>query len=700
MVSGQRTGALALSLGDYCWGLACFAIIVGSAAATATLVVRARYDAVEREARVVAWGVIAAGALALAALAPLTLGLLSRGTVIAASLLLLAAASRVRVRRTGAGAGARRRRPGAAAHESSTSAVVAFGAVAVAAVYVIAFLIHVRNAPIGDYDSTSFILPVPSRWIQTGSLWHFDDLVPGWGYGAYPQTGSLFQLAALLPWHNDFALRLVNVPFMALAAAAGYALACELGAARPHALTCAAAAVMLPATAAHALDHAQTDVIMAAGFTAGALFLARHARTRSGTDLLLAGVALGLSFGIKWYAGPEIGALLAVWAVGCVAARRGTGPLVRDGLVVIGLVALLGGIWLVRNLAVGGNPLFPARVALLGATIFPGPAHTAGDPVSFSIAHYATDASVLRKFLWPAYRTSFGLSGLLIALGMVAAVLRVRASQPRLLLTAAAAFLAFLVYTAMPYSALGPSGHPSFITAATRYSGAPLILAGTVAACGLTLLGRAPALVAQAVLTLAMALTMTHYDNQVGSVRFDVPAKDFAAAAVALAIGAGMAVAAARGATRPLLVAAAAILLAALSIGARRVEQSFNSARYRGVNPAFDWVAANSGHGRRIALTGQPDRDFNAAPYISFGSRLQNRVTFIGPRASHLLTRYDAAPPFVRALRSGRYDALLVGWEARGRPRELAWALSAGWVPAASGGSFTLLRPPGADVQG
>src|SRR4051794_16859666 len=228
-----------MSRGDYLIGIVFCGAYLGLGIAAALAVVERQFRALPPGPRAVAGGLLTAAFVSTAQLIPLLLGVLTRGTVLIAGVLLLVLAWR----------GPRSSRESEAAADlpdASGAARLAAGlAVAVAAVYVIAFLIHNRAVPIGDYDSTSFILPVPARWLQTGSLWHFDDLVPGWGYGAYPQTGSLLQLVTLLPWHNDFALRLVNVPFMVLAGAAAAELAVELGAVRAAAVTFAAAAVVL-----------------------------------------------------------------------------------------------------------------------------------------------------------------------------------------------------------------------------------------------------------------------------------------------------------------------------------------------------------------------------------------------------------------------------------------------------------------------
>ena len=675
-----------MSKADYAGGLLLCGLYLALGAATAALVVRRRLGWVEPWARAVAFGVVFTAALALAQLVPLILGILSRGTALAAGALLLVLATRLPRDTRDA---TERMRPEAA--DPSPARLLALVMIAVAAVYVVAFLLHNRAFAISDYDSTSFILPAPARWIQTGSAWRFDDLVPGWGYGAYPQTGSLLQLLALLPWHNDFALRLVNVPFLALAALATAALAIELGARRSLAVTLAVLAVMLAPAAAAALEHVQPDIMMAAWFMSGALFLARHARTGAASELVLAGIAFGLSFGTKWYAGPEIAALCGVWVVARLADRVAWRAVLRQAALVAGMILLLGGFWLLRNLVVGGDPLYPGKVAVLGHTIFDAPPSTSGTPVDFSIAHYIGDPSILRKFVWPAFRANFGWGGLLILIGALGVLVPRLRGDRRVLVVGIATAVVFVVFTFMPYSALGPENEPRFVT--TRYAAPALLLATVCAAVAFSRLSARARVVVCVLAIAALVDAFGRYDRQVGSIRFDVPARDVLLGIALVAVVAVFAVVVAR---VPRRVAIAMVVLALLVVGGlgRKAEESFNAARYAGVNPAYDALNARTGDGVRLALAGEPDRDYAAAPYVSFGRRLNNRVTFIGYRKQHLLQRYKSAAPFNAALDGGRYGLLLVGWDLAGPPRELRWARAAGWRPLASGGTFTLLEPP------
>jgi hypothetical protein len=79
-----------------------------------------------------------------------------------------------------------------------------------------------------------------------------------------------------------------------------------------------------------------------------------------------------------------------------------------------------------------------------------------------------------------------------------------------------------------------------------------------------------------------------------------------------------------------------------------------------------------------------------------FGPRFHNHVAYVGPIVRGMLREYSAPGPFIRALKRGRYDLLLVG---RGivpgddGPAE-RWATQAGYVPVARSWSDVLFRRP------
>src|SRR3954451_8409095 len=154
-------------------------------------------------------------------------------------------------------------------------------------------------------------------------------------------------MAAILPWRDAFGARLLTGAYDALTGVCVYALAHEVGARAGGALLAAALALAVPIVAIASLHNAMPDPVMYATFAAGLTFLLRHARSGAGADLVLAGVALGLSLGTKWYAVSAVAAVVGVWALGRLAGRE---RLVRPALALGGLIALAGGVWMLRNL--------------------------------------------------------------------------------------------------------------------------------------------------------------------------------------------------------------------------------------------------------------------------------------------------------------------------------------------------------------
>src|SRR5207302_8549581 len=202
-------------------------------------------------------------------------------------------------------------------------------------------------------------VPGVARWIQLGSMWQIDQFVPLLAHGDYPNTGDVVLLSAVLPFHDDFLLRLVFVPFLALTGVAVYALARELRAPAATAALFAAVAVALPNVSVDATVNTLPDTVFLFSFVGGVLFLPRHQRTGRTSELVLAGISLGLGFGTKWFGVSSVVATLVVWAGATLLAGRRAAAVARQGAALVGLIAATGGVWLLRNLLESGNPVFP-----------------------------------------------------------------------------------------------------------------------------------------------------------------------------------------------------------------------------------------------------------------------------------------------------------------------------------------------------
>jgi hypothetical protein len=669
----------------YLAGLVWLAATFGLLALATAALLRRRLGALEGAPRAVAAAVVFTAGLVGAHVVPLALGVLSRGTVLA-----VAGAALVVVLSLGA------RPAAAAAPPTATAAAGPLGAAAVAVVAAAWIVAMARDAahPVLALDASTFHLPNVARWIQHGTLWRIDQFLPGLAQGNYPQNGDVVTLAAVLPWRDAFPARLMMGAFYAATGLSIYALAREAGAQASGAALAGALVLAVPIVAVAALHNAMPDPVMYAMFAAGLLFLLRHARGGATADLVLAGIALGLAFGAKWYAVSAVAAVLAVWGAARLLGGEGLGRVARDGALLAGLVGLAGGVWLVRNLVESGNPAFPQKVAPLGVTLFDAPPDPIRELAGFTVADYLGSPGVWRDFLVPSYRhflaapAALLLAGLLAVAGVagVALVRRRRRLDGRIVALSVLALVLVAAYAATPYSAFGPRDQPFFAGQNSRYVVPALIVAAAVGAWAVERLGRAR-IAAEALAAVAVVLGVRR--GFAG-----VSAPGVAAVAGAL-LGAWWAVRA-RGLPRNGLALAGAAALVLAAVAGARLKHRFDARGYHGSDPTIDWVLTRAPSGARIGLAGVFEPSAAAPVLPVFGPQLGNDVRYVGPWVRRRLEQYRSAPPFRAELRAGGYDLLLVGRGAP--PRDLVaperWAMAAGWTPVARSGAMTLLRAP------
>lgn len=229
-----------------------------------------------------------------------------------------------------------------------------------------------------DFDMLYYHLFVPAQWAQEQRIFlvpiHFGEFAPTY----YPYAAELYYLSLMLPMGSDHLARGGQIVFylelMAAVAALGRPLRM-----RPLARVAATACVMLIPAFAWQAGTANVDLALTANLVAVAFFSIRLARSRCTADaagLILAG---GLAMGTKVLALPYLAALCPLWgyAALCVI-RKSRSRQTAQGVGVIpvfaagGAAAGIGGYWYVRNWLVTGNPLYPLKITLGGATLFDG----------------------------------------------------------------------------------------------------------------------------------------------------------------------------------------------------------------------------------------------------------------------------------------------------------------------------------------
>jgi hypothetical protein len=684
-----------MPLEDFLAGTGLFTAMLAAVVAATALVVHRRLRHLDALTRALAGVVVGTGVLIAVHLVPLMLGILTRGTVLVAAAAAVALAALVR---PAAGPAAAREElaPPAAPPSSTASWALAGAAAAFAAVAALADLGRWAGDELVGVDPLTFHLPNVARWIQTGSVWQIDQFVPLLAHGNYPHNGDVVLLSAVLPWHNDFLVRLPITFYLLTAAIAVFAVARELRAPHAASVLAAAAAVSIPVVGLATIPRALPDSLMWTTYACGVLFLLRHARSARRSDLVLAGVALGIACGTKWYGVSSVAVVVVVWALArLVALRRGGGRLggvLSDGVLVGGLTLLGTLVWLVRNLALSANPVFPLKVAPFGLTIFDAPRDVIREQIGFTIADYAGDAHVLRQLTGELVE-GLGLIPIVCALAVAAAAVlarrRGRAADARVLAVCAGALALALVYTVTPATALGLRGDPSLAHANTRYAVPALLLALPVVAWAADRLPQVAALALQAALAAA-ALLGAYKGYEVDGVR------DVVLAAAGLgALGAAAWVLWRLRDRRVVLVAAAvAAAFVALAAG-HRVEQGINDGRYVGGDRAIDTLLRVAPAGKRIGLAADWTVAGLTPIWPAFGTRIGNDVEYVGHFVDGFLTPYGREAQFQAALRRRRYDVLVIG---RGffppQPtREQRWALDAGWRTIALSRRLRVLVP-------
>jgi len=688
-----------MGLGTYLAGVVWSVLTIGPVAIAAWLVLRSRFAHLEGAERVLAYGLLLTTGLIVAMLVPGALGILSRGTATVASLMILAAAARLAP--GGRAVPARIDRLRSIAGDGRLVRVIVAVTLFAVATYLAAFFFDRFDRPVTQVDALSYGLPTVARWIQTGTVWPVPHFVPLWGFGNYPQHGELLQLAVVLPWHGTQLVRLLGIAYLLLAGVATYGLATELGGPRLAAASWAAGSIVIPATFLPAAQWAKTDVILLAGFTTGVVFLARHARTGSVGDLVLAALGFGLSFGTKWYGVSYAPLLLVGWAAVRLYARDGRRRVGLDFVLVGGATVVTGGFWLVRNLVESSNPFFPVKVSVLGATLFDAPPDYNRSHFGFSLLHYATAPHAWSKYILPTMRHSFALMGALAALALVVAVamraIRGAKEVPgRVLAVALGGIAVWIAYAATPYTAQGPSGKPLLVVANVRYASPALALG---AAVGAWLTGRsrrfAPALLALVAVATVESVRQIAPVGIAPELHAIAAGRRLAPAALVVLLAiAAYAVVRRRTLSQARPVALAAGAAAVVAAGYLQAHRFFQADSYD-VDPPLGWVDANAPTGHRIGIAG-PAVVRKVTPTLPLaGPRLGNHVQWMGPVVRGFLHDLPGRAAFDGELDRERYDIVYVFRPGPGKPAPAdSWAAARGLRPVARDPFATLYVDP------
>jgi dolichyl-phosphate-mannose-protein mannosyltransferase len=690
-----------MPLRDYLAGFALFLPEIGALAAATWLVVRKRFSYLKGAELGLAYSLLLTIGLLAANLMPLALGVLARGTVLIAALALLAIAWRLPTTESEPDPSLELPTSGRA------SIAIAALAIGIALIFELARFRALAPVPVDAIDALNVHLPVVARWIQTGSMWQIDQLLPQFATGYYPNSGNVLTLSVVLPWHDAVFARFLDAPYLGLTGVAVYALGCRLGAARATAAVFAGAAAVMPSLA-HGAVHGLPDIIMLFGLSAGVLFLIRHARSNRTSDLLLAGLGLGLAFGSRWHGVTSAAVVLGVWVLWSLLQRRPPRWVIWRGAALVSLILLVGGIWLFRNAVKGGDPLYPQPIGAFGVTVFHGPSQARVlDSYGLTVAGYLDDPAVVSKYILPALLRGLAITGAIVLAGILTLGARGVWHRHRLsieegaaLAVGAMALLIAAVYSITPASAAGLPGLPTELGPNVRWLVAAPMLGAAAVAAALSSMPRLRLPVELVVLAGVVDGIRREPDRMAGVVSASVLAQAVLALVViafvtTLAWGHRGEIAALNRRTKLVAGTAigAAVLISGVAIG-RLDERRFARIGYFGRDATLTWIGRDAPGGHRIGLAGVWSVDGIAPPFPAFGPRLDNEVAYVGPVREGLLRQYERRPSFAAGVRRGGYDLLLIGRGQPPRPRvrEERWAQSMGFKLVAASTRLALYQ--------
>ena len=304
---------------------------------------------------------------------------------------------------------------------------IAFSAAVLA--LVISFgLVH---SPLTAYDSLSYHLFFPARWLQEHRLSIIATPFSDEAQSYAPANGELFFLWLMTPFHGDQLARIGQVPFYGLIGIVLYALARRAGA-QPGPATYPALFAMIARPIVEQAVGADVDLICWSFFLTSLYLGLRALETNQRRDWALLGVSLGLYVGTKYVAlvyAPVAALPLVVGAWRAVkgAPSRPSGE--RRSVAFAFLWAIPGLLafslpWYIRNWIVAGSPLYPASLSLAGVTVARGAYSRA------AMLHSVFHTTEVRLFPVMAAH-AFGLTSILVCLPLGLAGAWAMARQPQ-----------------------------------------------------------------------------------------------------------------------------------------------------------------------------------------------------------------------------------------------------------------------------
>jgi hypothetical protein len=238
--------------------------------------------------------------------------------------------------------------------------IAAVAAVSTMFVFIVSY--GIAHSPLTAYDSLSYHLFFPGRWLQEHRLSIIATPFSDEAQAYAPANSELYFLWLMLPFHGDLLARIGQLPFYLLSGAALFAIARRIGATPGHAVYPAAFYLLSKPSVDQAVG-ANVDLVCWAMFSSALYVGIAAVDSDERRDWILWGAAVGLCLGSKFVAVVYMPVLALLPFV------RGFRPKALWALPGIAVFALP---WYLRNWIVAGSPIFPASLTFAGITLAQG----------------------------------------------------------------------------------------------------------------------------------------------------------------------------------------------------------------------------------------------------------------------------------------------------------------------------------------
>lgn len=566
----------------------------------------------------------------------------------------------------------------------------AFGGAEILATVAVVFVSALWVAPtaaafhggITGMDSLHYHLPIAARYAQLEQITELHFTSPGDESPFSPANNELVHGAGMVAFGRDLLSPLVNLGWLAATFLAAWCFGATRGRG-PHTLVAVSVLLAAPLFVRFEPGSALNDIVdLFCVLTCGA-FALRAERTR--VALVLGGIAAGLGVANKLSSVAVLGAI----SIGVLIAPPSPRTRPEVARCWLPFAVLAGGYWYVRNLARTGSP-FPQVDVGIGAWRLPSAHLRVVEEFGYSVAHYATDATVWRRYYLPGLHQMLGpLWFVLLGLAVAGTVLAF-ARGPRVArVLAAAATLGTIAYLLTPEGAQGVAGRPEVFAYNLRFATPALVLAFALAT--LTVANARRLLVVLGVGLVSVQIPLRPWETRPDARVLTAPA------VVLFGVGATLVVAPIvvgwmRTRRRPPKLSHLAVALGCLALLAVGfpVQRWYFAHRYAtgptpGLTTAFRWAGPLSG--QRIGLAGF------RAQYPLYGTDLDNWVQYVGRRGPHgAFTEYETCAEWLRAVDAGDYRYVVTGGNRSDQPvPQVDWARrSPALVPIRHQGNVTV----------